>query len=464
MGHGKKSATTIKDCIFSGSISGGTHVGVLWGWSDSGCTPTIQNCLEKGTSYTGTNVNPVGLISTWGYVGDTYYLTAQKGWPNQYTTRGTQAYTSTSAMPSGAPHKEVTAADGKKYYVVDSPEGLSIDTDYSYGTTGFYYVNMPKTGTNTLTLSDASVTTFKVYDDGGKSDNYSKKCAGTLTLTAPEGYVLQLSGNITTENNYDYLTVYDGSTTSGTKLLDAVSSTGSGTQTDITTVTSTGQSMTIYFHSNGNTNYAGLDLTVTLISASTEHDITVNAPTGGSVAASVSGTSVSAARVNDVVTLTATPNSGYVLSGLSVTDANNNALAVNWDIWANTATFNMPAWAVTVTPTFTKTADGLSVNMPTTGTKTVTIPSGVQSFKVYDDGGASGNYSANCAGTLTLTAPEGYVLQLSGSITTETPDHLTVYDGSDNQAKKLLNAVSSTTSGNQTAINTVNSTGQSMTL
>ena len=44
-------------------------------------------------------------------------------------------------------------------------------------------------------------------------------------LTAPEGYVLQLSGNITTQKNWDNLTVYDNSEASGTKLLDAVSST-----------------------------------------------------------------------------------------------------------------------------------------------------------------------------------------------------------------------------------------------
>lgn len=30
---------------------------------------------------------------------------------------------------------------------------------------GTKYVNMPTTGTNTLTLTDATVTTFNVYDD-----------------------------------------------------------------------------------------------------------------------------------------------------------------------------------------------------------------------------------------------------------------------------------------------------------
>ena len=327
---------------------------------------------------------------------------------------------------------------------------------------GTKYVNMPTTGKNTLTLSDATITTFKVYDDGGASSNYSNSCNGTLTLTAPEGYVLQLSGSITMEFYWDKLTVYDGSTTSGTKLLDAVSSTTSDTKTAITTVYSSGQSLTLYFYSDGGTNYTGLDLTVTLISTSTVSGITVNNPaTGGSVTATVGGTSATTAKVNDVVTLTATPESGYVLSGISVTDASSNAVAVDWSIWSNTATFRMPASAVTVTTTF---SNDPSINMPATDTKSVTIPTSVPSFKVYDDGGKKGYYSYSCHGTLTLTAPTGYVLQLSGSITTDTNDNLTVYDNSEASGTKLLDAVSSTSSDTKTAIPTVISSGQSMTL
>ena len=324
-------------------------------------------------------------------------------------------------------------------------------------------VNMPTTGTKTVTIP-TGVQSFKVYDDGGKDGNYSNRCAGTLVLTAPEGYVLQLSGNIKTENARDKLTVYDNNAASGTRLLDEVSSSSNGDETAIQTVASTGQSMTLYFQSDGYDNYAGLDLTVTLIS--TKYNITVSNPaTGGSVAASVGGTTVTKANVNETVTLTATPESGYLLSDLSVKDASNNAVALEWNVWTNTATFSMPRSAVTVTPTFTNDLTSLSVNMPTTGTKRATIPTGVQSFKVYDDGGSGGNYSYSCDGTLTLTAPEGYVLQLSGNITTEKNfDNLIVYDGSTASGTKLLDAMSSSSSGTATAIQTVTSTCQSMTL
>ena len=332
------------------------------------------------------------------------------------------------------------------------------------------YINMPKTGTVNATIP-AGVTSFKVYDDGGASGNYSYNCDGTLVLIAPTGYLLQLSGNITTDEQHEYLNVYDGNTTSATKLLGPVSSPSNGTAIDITTVTSTANYMTLCFKSDGALNYAGLDLTVTVSVSNVKHSINVNTAEGGSVAASVGGSPAETAYVNDVVKLTASPSNGSLLSDLSVKDANNNAVAVSDMLWYTgntTATFTMPSSAVTVTPTFTNTltADGgLYINMPATGEKTATIPAGVTSFKVYDDGGKNGHYSYNCDGTLVLTAPTGYRLQLSGNIKTERYyDNLTVYDGSTTSGTKLLDAVSSTQSNTQTAITTVTSTGNSMTL
>ena len=143
---------------------------------------------------------------------------------------------------------------------------LSEDGDITVGTAGHYYVNMPVTGTNTLTITADDITdgkgTFKVYDDGGKGGNYSDGCNGTLVLTAPTGYVLQLAGDIYTETVRDKLNIYNNSNTSGTPLLINVSSSSSGTKTDITTVTSLSNVMTIYFSSDNSGNYAGLDLTV----------------------------------------------------------------------------------------------------------------------------------------------------------------------------------------------------------
>ena len=341
---------------------------------------------------------------------------------------------------------------------------LTENTSETEGTAERWYVNIPKTGENKLTLTDASITFFKVYDNGGGPQNhYDNDCDGSLVLTAPEGCVLRLSGTIITEKGYDYLSVYDGNAKDDKKvLLNKVSSSSSGAETTIDAVTSTGQSMTLYFHSDNAVKYFGLNLTVTVVNLSEKFTITVNNPeAGGTIEASVGGTAAAQASMTDVVTLTATPASGYLLSSVSVLDADSNPIAVDCNFSTNIATFTMPRSTVTVTPTFTDTwtaEGGFFINMPKAGDKLITIPAGMQSFKVYDDGGATGNYSYNCDGTLTLTAPEGYVLQLSGSIRTEnTRDNLTVYDGSDNSGTVLIDALYSYSNNSERAIPTVNS-------
>jgi len=179
---------------------------------------------------------------------------------------------------------------------------LTEDTDETAGTAARWYVNIPATDWNWLTLADATITSFKVYDDGGKSSGYSYG-DHKLTLKAPEGYVLQLSGNITTSWGIDWLSVADDSYfNSSAKLLNEVYSSSHGIETPITTVNSSGQYMTLYFHSasqNPN-NYAGLDLTVTLINTNEEaFNITVNNPATGGTVSSDKAT----ARKDETVTI-----------------------------------------------------------------------------------------------------------------------------------------------------------------
>ena len=330
---------------------------------------------------------------------------------------------------------------------------------------GGLYINMPVTGDQIVEIP-AGVESFKVYDDGGKDGNYSQNCTGTLVLTAPEGYVLQLSGSVTLDYNNEKLTVYNGTKANDDKLIDAFSCSESNTKTDIPMATSKGNVMTIYFETNNFYEYAGLDLTVTVVSTSTDYTINgLGSATGGSISASVGGENATTAKANDVVTLTATPENGYLLSGISVTDASSNPVAVTGGKWYdNTATFTMPGSVATVTPTFTDDMTDLSVNMPVTGDQIVEIPAGVESFKVYDDGGKDNDHSQNCTGTLVLTAPENYLLRLSGKITTDAYDYLTVYDGSKENGSKLLNEVRSTSSGTETGIKPVISKGNVMTI
>ena len=258
----------------------------------------------------------------------------------------------------------------------------------------------------------SGVTSFKVYDYGGADCNYSDNYGGKLLLTAPEGCVLQLSGSITTQSgDTDVLTAYDGTDALVSDyLLNHVSSTSDGVATAIPTVVSTVQTIEIRFSTDDSENYAGLDLTVTVISPGTDYSVSVATAEGGTMEASTT-----TAQLGDVVTLTATPASGCVLSGLSVT-CGGQAVKTNWNVWTNSATFKMPNGDVSVTPTFTSDLANFSVNLPVKGHKDATIPEGVASFKIYDDGGANGNYTPYCRGVLGLTAPEGSLLWFTGSV------------------------------------------------
>ena len=109
VGHGLTSTTTIKGCVFAGTVEGiilstpGTNsrlnVGGIWGWNDSGSTPILINCLEYGTYNHVFSMHPIGLQGNAGTITNCYYVTPQKGAPqNACTVSGAkQAYVFTTA-------------------------------------------------------------------------------------------------------------------------------------------------------------------------------------------------------------------------------------------------------------------------------------------------------------------------------------------------------------------------------
>ncbi len=349
-------------------------------------------------------------------------------------------------------------------------EDFNPDDDLTFkvegNATDGYSIRMPKNGTGTLCI-DNNVT-FKIYDDGGEGGsteegdqpgNYSNDCDGYLVLKAPESYLIQLTGNIMTEYDCDYLTVYKGTTTDGTVLLEQKWSENSGQATNIGTLTAS--NMMLYFHSDEGVNYAGLDLTVTVFE-NKPYSITIpEATEGGSVKGSAT-----TASVGDEVTLTATPADGYWLNSITVKTTTGEEVPVTGGTWDNNiATFIMPIADVTVTPSFSDKITNASVKMPKTGTTTIEIPTAMTTLKIYDDGGEGGsevegdqpgNYSNDCDGYLVLKAPEGYLIQLTGNIMTEYDcDYLTVYKGTTTKGIKLLNKKWSENSEQATSIGTL---------
>ena len=236
-------------------------------------------------------------------------------------------------------------------------------------TDGSYYVNMPYventevSSTLTLTVDDiASLTnaqtgavSFKVYDNGGKSEYddgnytglYGNYARSTLIIDVPENFALSLSGQIYTENlngngvPYDYLNVYDGTDNSAGILAEHLYNPYDWL--DIGPFVSTGNAMTLYFYSDNSGQYPGLDLTVTLVPV---YNITVNglAPNNGEL------TGLETASEGANVTLTATPSEGYVFVKAVVIDGESNPVSVTRN--GNNISFTMPASNVTVTPYF----------------------------------------------------------------------------------------------------------------
>ncbi|MBQ3691325.1 MAG: T9SS type A sorting domain-containing protein [Bacteroidales bacterium] len=86
-----------------------------------------------------------------------------------------------------------------------------------------WYVNMPANGTNTLTITAQDIaagkSTFKVYDDGGKDGGYSVQCNGSLIINAPDGYIIQMKGNLHFYLTSHKLNIYNGNVVNNTAII-----------------------------------------------------------------------------------------------------------------------------------------------------------------------------------------------------------------------------------------------------
>lgn len=326
------------------------------------------------------------------------------------------------------------------------------------GLAAYLYANKTLAGTIPSTVKSFLL----YYDYMGKSTNDN----GQLTLTAPAGCKLLVQGYVELQSQENFA-IYEGADTSGTPLFNMGYEESPSSQS-IYNIMSESETLTFSLSSQNSGFNTNLYLTVTVIDTSVTYDVTVADASNGSLVSSPEE-----AWEYETVTLTATPASGYMVNEIKVTYGNSQTIAVEGGTWytSNEATFQMPAAPVTATATFTNAktaADGLYINMRQ-GYVYATIPAGVTSFKVYDDGGQNGDYSRNSSSYLILTAPAGYVLQLSGSVHTNYArnDYLNVYNGYLYNNDKLLDQFKSVNSGGSSyprSFTPVTSTGRIMTL
>ena len=409
------SGTLNNNDLVNACISG---VNVIYMWNNGNAidinytvTDYNGNVLTEGTDYTVAITNSMGDP------------VSQVTDPGNYTLTitGTGSYTGSKFID---------------FIVTDHPSGLSVD----YQTSG-YYINLPKNRQTVIDLSSmtpAFTTPFKVYDDGGKNRNFTQGCSEDLIVVAPEGYVLQVCGTIDIGDE-TLLEFYDG--TWGENLMAGNFNRCLGD--DIGFLITTGPQLAIKYNTSTVTSRWGLSLTVIPVAANTVSPINIIDDGNGSVTAKVNDATVIEATVNDLVTLTATPNAGYLLNGFSAMDDLGNNIPVEGGWYTgNNLTLKMAGSDVTISPYFVSSAItnvddiALSVNMPRyssdpTDAMVVTIPDEVECFKIYDNGGAEGNYSYSSDGYLLLVAPENKVIQLTASSMHDiwSSDYLEVFDG-----------------------------------
>ncbi|MEZ4852772.1 GEVED domain-containing protein [Flavobacterium sp.] len=119
---------------------------------------------------------------------------------------------------------------------------------------------VPATGNNTYTTCSGTI-----YDNGGSTGNYASSSNGYSVITpSTAGTYAEVSGSITAEAGYDYLTIYDGVGTGGTVLWGGAPH-GSGTSCTtftVPTITSISGSLTIRFQSDGTGQCSGFALNI----------------------------------------------------------------------------------------------------------------------------------------------------------------------------------------------------------
>ena len=187
IGHGENSATTIKDCIFAGTINGvggnRANIGGIWGWSDTG-SPVFENCLEAGTYKNISSMHPMGLHGASATISNGfYYLNPQIGSPDQVSTV-TGAMQASTTVPTGELY-QAHSINGRDFYVTCTISGNDV---YTY------------TG-NEITIDEPTVIGI-----------------GGTTLTKGSDYTYTISPSPVKEKGV-YTVTFNGSTCHGTKSV-----------------------------------------------------------------------------------------------------------------------------------------------------------------------------------------------------------------------------------------------------
>ena len=268
---------------------------------------------------------------------------------------------------------------------------------------------------------------FTITDDGGLDGNYSNNCDYTLTINPSEpNNVVSISGTFAGEGTIDYLSIYEGTSTSGT-LLQKVTSGTSGNVINFGPLTSESGPLTLLFHSDVSVVYSGFAAQVSCIEMTgcpRPTNFTVSEITSSSITLSWMGPEDASAWnvAYGPSPFTATADSPYETVYDTTITINELTAGTSYDFYVQADCGSEPsAWRGPITA-----APGV-FTFGATGSSSITACGLI----VYDNGGPSGNYTSYCDYTLTVypSDPDS-VVSVSGTFAGEsTIDYLSVYDG-----------------------------------
>jgi hypothetical protein len=217
VGHGGSSSTlTIKNVLFDADMTNdGDYTGGLLGWTD-GITLRLDSCTFRG-SFSGNGAfHPIAVRNSYKPMNTTvknvYFYTGPKNIDNGHIA--VSAIRVQSEPPAdGSYGTAVDALSGgisPCYYYNDAPQGLRIDYDKERGSEGYYFVNLQCENTNQRVVLGSGITSFMVYDDGGKlSDQCASNYPSKLTVVAPNN-LLEVHGRIVElDPEFNYLSIGD---------------------------------------------------------------------------------------------------------------------------------------------------------------------------------------------------------------------------------------------------------------
>jgi len=228
---------------------------------------TVDYCTTPGTpaSASGASTGPTTATLSWsagtpaGSPTVTYYWVVGTS-PTVTYGNGIDQGTATSSTVT-----TTLLSCGTTYYLRVYASTSCNNTSSGYVTSAAFTTSpcemtVPASGNNSYTACSGHL-----YDNGGSASDYANSSTGyTVINPSIAGNMVTISGTLTCEGGWDYLTIYDGAGTGGS-ILWGGGPHGSGTSCATFTVpatTSTTGPLTVAFYSDMSNACGGFDLTI----------------------------------------------------------------------------------------------------------------------------------------------------------------------------------------------------------